>query len=226
MYTEATFEILEHISVLSSNETGWSKEANIVAWNGGVPKLDIREWNSTHERMSRGITLFEEDAFKLVETLKENLPSATDFPTKAPEDTSESAKVSFNIMKHLGVLSEREVSDGTWTKEVNIVSRNGGKPKVDIRDWEKATHERMTRGIALTRDEAVKLSEIELEHTNFLKAKINDRICLSWEDVLGLAGEQLDDSENADMPEDIRQEFEKLYNIAYAKLTTMKRDIT
>lgn len=36
------------------------KEINVVAWNGGKPKIDVRDWNSAHDRMSRGITLTED----------------------------------------------------------------------------------------------------------------------------------------------------------------------
>ena len=57
-----SFEIVEHIAVLSTNKNGWTKEVNIVAWNGGMPKVDIREWNPEHDRMSRGITLTEQEA--------------------------------------------------------------------------------------------------------------------------------------------------------------------
>ena len=66
---EDTFELREHIGVLEERNDGWKKEVNIVAWNGGAPKIDIRDWDPAHERMGRGITLFEETAEKLAETL-------------------------------------------------------------------------------------------------------------------------------------------------------------
>ena len=66
---EVTFELREHIGVLEERNDGWKKEVNIVAWNGGAPKIDIRDWDPAHERMGRGITLFEETAEKLAETL-------------------------------------------------------------------------------------------------------------------------------------------------------------
>ena len=67
--TEVTFEIKEHFGVISSNSNGWSKEVNFVSWNDKPPKFDIRDWDANHERMSRGITLYEEDAKKLYEIL-------------------------------------------------------------------------------------------------------------------------------------------------------------
>lgn len=68
---EVTFEIKEHIGVLEQRKDGWTKEVNIVSWNGGQAKIDIRDWDPSHERMSRGITLFEDTAEKLSEKLSQ-----------------------------------------------------------------------------------------------------------------------------------------------------------
>ena len=70
--SEITCEIKEHIGVLSENpKTGWKTEANIVSWNGGPAKIDIRDWSADHERMSRGITLTEEQAKTMTKALVE-----------------------------------------------------------------------------------------------------------------------------------------------------------
>ena len=66
---EIAFELMEHIGVLEERENGWTKEVNIVAWNGGPGKVDIRDWDPDHERMSRGITLYEATAEKLADAL-------------------------------------------------------------------------------------------------------------------------------------------------------------
>jgi hypothetical protein len=58
---EITFEITKHIGVLSTSARGWTKELNMVSWNGRDPKYDLREWNQDHTRMGKGITLTEED---------------------------------------------------------------------------------------------------------------------------------------------------------------------
>ena len=63
---EVTFEIKKHLAVLSTNaKTSWTKEVNIVSWNGGAAKLDVREWAPNHERMARGLTFSEEEARQL-----------------------------------------------------------------------------------------------------------------------------------------------------------------
>ena len=54
------YEIIKHIGSLSESSRGWTKELNIISWNGGVPKLDIRDWAPEHEKMGKGITLTEE----------------------------------------------------------------------------------------------------------------------------------------------------------------------
>ena len=66
---DITFEIVEHIGVLSENTKGWTKELNKVSWNGAAPKYDIREWAPEHEKMGKGVTLTEEEARKLKELL-------------------------------------------------------------------------------------------------------------------------------------------------------------
>jgi len=66
---EVTFDIKEHIGVLSQQNKGWKKELNIVAWNNGAAKYDIRDWNENHQSMKRGITLNKEEAQTLVELL-------------------------------------------------------------------------------------------------------------------------------------------------------------
>lgn len=57
--------------MLSQNDSGWEKELNIVNWNGQGGKFDIREWNPEHDKMSKGITLSEDELFKLYGLLKE-----------------------------------------------------------------------------------------------------------------------------------------------------------
>lgn len=66
---DITFEIIEQIGILAYNSTGWKKELNLVKWNDGVPKYDIREWDPDHEHMSRGVTLHEKEMQTIVELI-------------------------------------------------------------------------------------------------------------------------------------------------------------
>lgn len=66
------------------------------------------------------------------------------------------ADIKFAITQSLGVLSEG--SKG-WQKEINLVSWNERKPKIDIRDW-GPNHEKMGKGITLNNEELHKLKEL------------------------------------------------------------------
>ena len=70
MADKVTWDIRQKLGVLSTNEkSGWTKEANIVSWSGGPEKLDIRDWKPDHSKMSKGITLNEEEAKALYSAL-------------------------------------------------------------------------------------------------------------------------------------------------------------
>ena len=55
------FDIVEHSGVISENSKGWTKELNLVSWNGARPKFDLRDWAPDHEKMGKGITLSNEE---------------------------------------------------------------------------------------------------------------------------------------------------------------------
>lgn len=64
---DIVFEIIDSLGVISTAATGWTKELNLIRWNGGIPKYDIREWSPDHDRMSRGITLKESEMSAIVD---------------------------------------------------------------------------------------------------------------------------------------------------------------
>ena len=65
------YEVVENLGVLSINETsGWIKEFNLISWNDNVPKYDIRDWSPDREKMSRGITLNEDEILELKKLIK------------------------------------------------------------------------------------------------------------------------------------------------------------
>jgi hypothetical protein len=67
---ELTFEIVDHLLVLSQGAKGWTKELNIVSWNNRKPKIDLREWDETHQKMGKGITLRLEELKKIKDLLE------------------------------------------------------------------------------------------------------------------------------------------------------------
>lgn len=71
-----SYEIKERIAVLSEGKGGWSKELNLVSYNGAEAKMDIRSWQTTEDgerKMSKGITLSQEEAVKLRDALNQVL---------------------------------------------------------------------------------------------------------------------------------------------------------
>ncbi len=67
---EIKFEITKNIGVLSQSSKGWTKELNLVSWNDREPKFDIREWDETHEKMGKGVTLTNEEIKVLKDLLE------------------------------------------------------------------------------------------------------------------------------------------------------------
>ena len=73
MAESVNHEIVESIGVIYEKKSGWTREINLVSWNGMDAKYDIRDWSPDHDKMSRVITLTEEELRKLVELVKERL---------------------------------------------------------------------------------------------------------------------------------------------------------
>lgn len=68
-----SFEIIQNIAVLSTDRTGWTKELNLVSYNGAPAKYDIRSWDPNHEKMGKGVTFTREELVQLESVLRELL---------------------------------------------------------------------------------------------------------------------------------------------------------
>ena len=71
------------------------------------------------------------------------------------------AEFKYEVTKNLGTLSS---SKSGWNRELNMVSWNGNKAKLDIRDW-APDGQKMGKGISLNREEAAILRTL-LEDLN------------------------------------------------------------
>ena len=58
---EIKYEVVERIAVLSQRPRGWERQLNLISWNDGEPKYDIRDWSPDGSRMAKGISLTEEE---------------------------------------------------------------------------------------------------------------------------------------------------------------------
>lgn len=66
-----SFEIKEHLGILSTSKSNWTREVNIVSWNKRPARLDIRDWNPEHNKMSRGVGLNKDEVLALKDLLND-----------------------------------------------------------------------------------------------------------------------------------------------------------
>ncbi len=67
------YEIIKPIGVLSEAASGWTKELNLVSWNKGAAKFDLRTWSPDHRQTGKGLTLDAAEAEILCTLLKAEL---------------------------------------------------------------------------------------------------------------------------------------------------------
>lgn len=67
MKSEFKYEIKKQLGVLSTSRQGWTKEVNVISWNDRPSKIDIREWSPEHDKMSKGLSLTEDEMNTLVD---------------------------------------------------------------------------------------------------------------------------------------------------------------
>ena len=140
------FELIERIGVLSKHNDGWAKELNIVSWNNGEPKWDIRDWDENNERMTRGITLVQGEMDNMINAYSDWVKRGCQ--CNPPINFCSPSDIEYDLYAHIGLLS---VSD-SCRREINYLSWNKQAPKVDIRSWING-YEKMSRGIALSKEE-------------------------------------------------------------------------
>ena len=72
---EIQYEIVKEIAVLSTGDSGYTKEINLISWNGKEPKYDIRSFSPNREKCGKGITLKADEAAALLKALQKELNS-------------------------------------------------------------------------------------------------------------------------------------------------------
>ena len=58
---EIKYEVVQRIAVLSQRPRGWERQLNLISWNDGEPKYDIRDWSPDGSRMANCSSLTEEE---------------------------------------------------------------------------------------------------------------------------------------------------------------------
>ena len=72
---EIQYEIVKEIAVLSTGDSGYTKEISLISWNGKEPKYDIRSFSPNREKCGKGITLNADEAAALLKALQKELNS-------------------------------------------------------------------------------------------------------------------------------------------------------
>lgn len=65
---EFRYKLVKKGGVISVNSKGWTKEINLISYNGKKSVVDIRLW-SPSRKMSKGITLSQDDINRTIELL-------------------------------------------------------------------------------------------------------------------------------------------------------------
>jgi len=72
------WHVIEEIAILHESQAGWTKELNIISWNGAEPKYDVRWWNPDKTRLGKGFTFTAEELSKLKTIIDIKLPDDPD----------------------------------------------------------------------------------------------------------------------------------------------------
>ncbi|MCL1631083.1 PC4/YdbC family ssDNA-binding protein [Sporolactobacillus sp. CPB3-1] len=75
--SEVTFSIVTHYGIIATENSGWTKELNLVSWNAREAKFDIRSWAPDKKKMGRGITLTNVECDTLRNLLNRHFPSSS-----------------------------------------------------------------------------------------------------------------------------------------------------
>ncbi|GEB78253.1 YdbC family protein [Sporolactobacillus inulinus] len=51
------YERIRQIGTISESSRGWTKQLNLISWNGRSPKFDLRDWAPDNTKMGKGMTL-------------------------------------------------------------------------------------------------------------------------------------------------------------------------
>ena len=62
---EIKYEVVQKLAVLSQRPRGWERQLNLISWNDGEPKYDIRDWSPDGSKMGKGISMTKEDLIAL-----------------------------------------------------------------------------------------------------------------------------------------------------------------
>ena len=147
------YEIIKKIGIVSSFKGG-TCEFNIVKWNNGQNKYDLRKWNNNYP--NKGITFAISELGNLYNILKHiemNEPNIT-----TPKYTYKNGDAKAEIYDVLGIVSSN--SEKSMVTQITYTSWTG-KPKYDFRPWNH-DYSACGKGISLDKNE-INVSRLLIE---------------------------------------------------------------
>jgi len=67
--SDIRYDIIQQFGVLSTSPSAWSKQLNLISWNDGGPKFDIRDWSGDGMKMGKGVMLTQDELLALSDLL-------------------------------------------------------------------------------------------------------------------------------------------------------------
>lgn len=175
---DMSYKVIKKVGIISQIPTGGRIEANIIAWGGHKPAMDIREWNETGTRPRSGLALSETEMNKLISSYLRWRTSNNAIDASKTLYKAEN----YTVHEEIGILSGY---DRGYRKELTISTPIGNPPRIELRRW-KRDHRGIGRGIGFTleqADEMIKLliwyrdaeREVELRDFQVSKAESGER---------------------------------------------------
>lgn len=87
----------------------YNLEVNIIKWNKGRAKLDIRSWNKNGVQPTKGVTFTREEYYWLISTLCRVNPLMIEKTLRNNAETEEEKQEAENLQKHLAEYSAHVV---------------------------------------------------------------------------------------------------------------------
>lgn len=159
------YQIKARLGMLTDDD-GNVREVNVLSWNGGYYKVDIRKWLSsnhgddgTMDECLPGIALSSaeiKELFKIIESRNVGVSLNAYKEDIFDETIGSETSVSLDLLQVVGTIARHATG---WTRDLTITSWNGCFPVFDIRDWDP-DHERYSHGATFTEKEMKEFLEM------------------------------------------------------------------
>lgn len=194
---EVRYEVVEHLGVIGTYQTGWKKEVNIIEWNGNPSKLDIRDWSPDHQHLSRGVTLHRNEILELLRILLRNYgqelreierrerrhesaePRRNPIKTTGKPDTELEAGAQTNISSD--EKSRHEAKQGS-----DFESKKGSEVETCSEEWSEMVPEAATEAASETVAETTGKAETETGASSGSANSGAQEDAMIWAEDLGL----------------------------------------